>query len=71
MTNLPVIDDKKCDSCGSCVQICPMQVFAKEKEKVIVKKPKECIGCRACEVQCPKGAIKVVEEKTEEPKPQN
>ena len=55
----PIIDEKKCSKCGTCVEICPMEVFAKESDKVVVKKPKECIGCRACEVQCPKSAIKV------------
>ncbi|MBU4283552.1 MAG: 4Fe-4S binding protein, partial [Nanoarchaeota archaeon] len=48
-------------NCGNCIDVCPMQVFEKEGDKVVVKKPEECIGCRACEVQCPKGAIKVVD----------
>ena len=55
----PVIDSKKCTNCGTCVEICPVEVFAKEGDKIVVKKPKECIGCRACEVQCPEEAIKV------------
>ena len=57
----PVIDYKKCNSCGTCIDVCPMDVFAKENGKVVVKKPEACIGCRACEVQCPKGAIKIVD----------
>ena len=56
----PVISDK-CTNCGTCVDVCPVGVFAKENGKVVVKKPKECIGCRACEVQCPVEAIKVEE----------
>ncbi len=57
----PVIDDKKCTVCGTCVEICPMEIFVKEEKKVVVepKKSNECIGCRACEVQCPKEAITV------------
>jgi len=55
----PIIDSKKCTKCEACIDICPMNVFAKDKEKVAVKRPKECIGCRACEVQCPAEAIKV------------
>lgn len=55
----PIIDYKKCNSCGTCVDICPMQIFVKEKDKTVVKKPDECIGCKACEVQCPKKAIKI------------
>ncbi|MBN1502213.1 ferredoxin family protein [Candidatus Woesearchaeota archaeon] len=59
----PIIDYSKCSTCKTCVEVCPMEVFAVEevdgREKVVVKKPDECIGCRACEVQCPEQAIKV------------
>jgi len=55
----PVINYKKCKTCQTCIDVCPMEVFAKEGDKVIVKKPKECIGCKACEVQCPEKAIEV------------
>lgn len=60
----PVIDYKKCISCGSCIQICPVEVYAKDEKdqkKVVVKNPDACVECRACEVNCPQEAIKVVE----------
>lgn len=56
----PVIDYKKCISCGNCVNICPVGVYASEGKKVVVKKPDVCVECRACEVSCPQEAIKVV-----------
>jgi len=53
----PEIDKKKCNLCGTCVEICPMSVFEKGDQIKIVND--ECIGCRACEAQCAKEAIKV------------
>ena len=43
----PVINYKKCTACGTCIEICPMNVFAKEKgkDKTTVKDPDACIGC--------------------------
>ena len=58
---VPKIDSKKCNLCGTCADICPMEVFKKDGKKIIIEKPKECIGCRACEVQCEKKAIKVLD----------
>ncbi len=55
----PVINNEKCKGCFTCVEICPVEVFAKDEKKAKVAKPGECIGCKACEVQCPNGAIKV------------
>jgi len=55
----PVIDKEKCTDCSSCISICPMGVFGKENNSIVVKNSKDCIGCKACEVQCAEGAIKV------------
>ena len=55
----PYIDYKKCKSCDTCVNVCPVSVFAKEGKKVAVKNPGECIQCRACEAGCPEKAIQL------------
>ncbi len=55
----PVIDQKKCTKCKTCIETCPVNVFDESDGKIIVKNPDQCIGCRACEVQCPEDAIKV------------
>lgn len=55
----PFIDYGKCKACSTCIDVCPVSVFAKEGSKVVVKKPEECIQCRACEVSCPEKAITV------------
>lgn len=57
----PEIDYSKCKVTETCINVCPVNVFAKESNKVIVKNPQDCIGCRACEVSCPEKAIKVID----------
>lgn len=55
----PIIDEEKCVGCGTCAQICPLDVlkFHKKEKKVEVRYPEECWHCRACAIDCPKGAI--------------
>ena len=57
----PVVNDK-CNGCGTCVNICPMDVFSLENGKAVVKNPSACIGCHACDNQCPMDAISLEEE---------
>jgi NAD-dependent dihydropyrimidine dehydrogenase PreA subunit len=58
----PKIDEEKCTNCGTCIDVCPVDVFEKGEKKAKVAKPDQCIGCKACEVQCPADAIKVEDE---------
>ncbi|MFH1848890.1 MAG: 4Fe-4S binding protein [archaeon] len=53
------INESKCTRCGTCIEVCPMDVFEKKDDKVLAAKQDKCIACRSCEVQCPKEAIKV------------
>jgi NAD-dependent dihydropyrimidine dehydrogenase PreA subunit len=55
----PVIDYKKCQSCGKCMDACPVDVFKKQDKKIKVANPDDCIACRSCEAVCPHDAIKV------------
>ncbi|MFH1642333.1 MAG: 4Fe-4S binding protein [Nanoarchaeota archaeon] len=53
----PVIDKDKCTDCGSCIEACPVDVFAKKANDVKVVKADDCIGCQACAAVCPDKAI--------------
>lgn len=57
----PVIDPKKCVGCGTCAQICCMDIFGPSAPKEVpeVRYPEECWHCRACVMDCPKGAIEL------------
>lgn len=51
------IDTSKCDACGSCVEICPVEAI-KVEDKAVVDED-ECIDCGACVDECPNGAIEL------------
>ncbi len=49
------VDKKKCNGCGTCVEICPVQAIKIENEKAIIND--DCVECGACMSECPQGAI--------------
>lgn len=56
----PVIDKEKCIGCGTCAEICPMQVFRHfpDQDKVPeITFGAECWHCNSCVLDCPKEAI--------------
>jgi NAD-dependent dihydropyrimidine dehydrogenase PreA subunit len=55
------IDAEKCTGCGTCVDTCPMSLYAMNKGKATVKNKDECVVCRAYESACPSSAIEVSE----------
>ena len=58
----PIIDKEKCVGCGNCAAICPMRVFAFNKEKNSVPEVRygeECWHCILCELECKYHAVKV------------
>ncbi|UCD08801.1 MAG: DUF362 domain-containing protein [Dehalococcoidales bacterium] len=57
----PVIDKTKCNFCGTCVDMCPVEPKAVDWNKDEYHPPKYdynlCIRCYCCQEMCPEGAI--------------
>lgn len=53
------IDYSLCTSCGTCVDVCPLDVFRMHKEKEIpyIAYLSDCMSCFHCELECPAEAI--------------
>jgi NAD-dependent dihydropyrimidine dehydrogenase PreA subunit len=57
----PVVDPEKCEGCGECVDICPMEVFEMQNEKSVAVNADACEGCESCVETCEPGAITLEE----------
>ena len=50
------IDQEKCNGCGMCVDVCPLQSISLENDKAKVDKD-TCTECEQCVDECPNKAI--------------
>ena len=55
------IDQELCIGCGTCVEICIMDVLRTDEAsgKAVIQYPDECMSCNCCEVECPSGAVTI------------
>lgn len=58
----PKIEVDLCERCGTCIEICPSEVYQMEGEGVEIAFPEECIECGACVEQCPAGCIALIDD---------
>jgi MinD superfamily P-loop ATPase len=56
-TPVPVVDDKKCNLCGKCGEICQFKAIVVIGDTVL-SFPELCHSCGGCMVVCPEDAIK-------------
>jgi ferredoxin len=54
---LPVVDQKKCTACGTCVDACLRHVLELLGNNLEFTHPQDCTYCATCEEVCPEGAI--------------
>lgn len=53
---VPVVDEKKCNACRKCAEVCQYHAIMVLKKPLIF--PELCHGCGGCALVCPTGAIK-------------
>jgi len=58
----PILDQSECTACGTCVDVCPQDVFFDSiaGEIPVITYPEECWHCDACVLNCPaEGAVRL------------
>jgi 2-oxoglutarate ferredoxin oxidoreductase subunit delta len=54
------LDLELCKACGVCVELCPENVFDRDRlGSPVVARPGDCSQCLLCELHCPDFAIEV------------
>lgn len=53
------IDMEKCDHCGDCSDVCPMEVLVLKDGKITINDPDECSYCETCVDICPNECITI------------
>ncbi len=51
-----IIDSEKCEGCGICVSVCPVQAISIIEGKPLINQNK-CTECLQCVSECPNAAI--------------
>lgn len=57
MTEMPVIDQSKCNGCGFCLSVCYYNGLVMVNNVITIVETVECDWCTLCEAVCPTGAI--------------
>ncbi|ADN37407.1 pyruvate ferredoxin/flavodoxin oxidoreductase, delta subunit [Methanolacinia petrolearia DSM 11571] len=58
----PEFDNDKCNTCGTCMMICPEVCIGEDEEGYPDVDYDFCKGCGLCAEECPKEAIKMKKE---------
>ena len=53
------IDTNKCDNCGDCTDVCPMEVLILKEGELTINEPDECSYCETCVDLCPNECITI------------
>lgn len=50
---------EKCTGCGTCLDVCPHDVFSIRDKKAVIVDTDSCMECGACVMNCQFGALYV------------
>lgn len=53
------LSSERCTGCGTCLEVCPHNVFALKNKKVVILDRDRCMECGACAMNCPFRALSV------------
>ncbi len=56
-TEMPVIDQEKCNGCKLCINVCSCNAIVAVENVVTFINTEDCGWCLQCEAVCPTGAI--------------
>lgn len=59
---MPVVEIKAslCRACGTCVEVCPLDVLRlSDADAPVIAYQEDCQSCYLCTIYCPNGAITV------------
>jgi NAD-dependent dihydropyrimidine dehydrogenase PreA subunit len=56
-----LIDEARCDLCGACVGVCPVDAMELTELKLQID-PETCIDCDLCVIVCPFNALEAEHE---------
>ncbi|MBD3191373.1 MAG: 4Fe-4S dicluster domain-containing protein [Candidatus Heimdallarchaeota archaeon] len=55
------IDFDCCIACGTCIEVCPEEVYDEDDEgKPVNARPEDCTDCGICVSECPEECIELV-----------
>jgi uncharacterized protein (DUF362 family)/Pyruvate/2-oxoacid:ferredoxin oxidoreductase delta subunit len=58
LTSKPIIEERICNACNRCEEICPPKALAKQGKRLVFDYG-QCIRCFCCLEVCPEGAISI------------
>ncbi|RZS90848.1 NAD-dependent dihydropyrimidine dehydrogenase PreA subunit [Motilibacter rhizosphaerae] len=55
---IEVVDEERCITCDTCIDVCPTQVFDRREDGLpVIARQSDCQTCFLCEAYCPADAL--------------